>query len=247
MFVIIDIVLLAIFALCLFIGWKRGFIDQIFSLLSGIAAFFTAYFVTPLVAPVVSKHLFLDRISEKISELIHNIGDGISGADLFGTGKANETFCGILEKFGADYDAIKENFAETVSQNADKASDAIAKHVAEPVAYALSYALCFILIFIAALIILWLVKHLLKLTEKLPVIKQANQVLGLIVGGVLGIIIIWVLSVMIKLGLPYLCTVAPKVFPEDLFDRSLILKIMYKLNAVRAMIDFSYIKKLIGV
>ena len=149
--------------------------------------------------------------------------------------------------FGADYDAIQTKFADSVAQQTDKALDGIATHIAEPVSYALSYALCFIIIFVLVLVALWLIKHLLKLTEKLPVIKQANKVLGLVVGGVLGIIIVWVLSIMIKLGLPYLNVVAPTVFTEDLFEKSIILKLTYYLNAVRAMIDFSYIKKLIGV
>ena len=247
MFIIVDIVLVLIFVLCLIIGWKRGFFDQIIGLFSGIIAFFAAYFITPLVAPFVSEKLFFTKISTKAAELIHNIGDGISGAELFGSGKANETFRAILQQFGADYDAIKDKFASAVTSGADKASDAIATHIAEPVSYALAYALCFLLIFILTLVVLWILKHVLKIVDKLPVIKQANEILGLVVGGVIGIIIVWVLSVMLKLGLPYLSTVLPNVFPEDLFERSFILRLVYKLNAVRAMIDFSYIKKLLGV
>jgi uncharacterized membrane protein required for colicin V production len=247
MFIVVDIALVLIFVLCLIIGWKRGFFDQMISLFSGIIAFFAAYFLTPLAAPFVSKHLFLTRISEKASELIRSIGDGIGGADLFGSGKANETFRAILEKFGADYDAIKEKFASAVTEGTDKAAGAIADHIAEPVSYALSYALCFLAIFILTLIALWILKCVLKIADKLPVIKQANALLGLVMGAVTGIIIIWVLSVMLKLGLPYLSNVQPKIFPEDLFERSFVLRLVYKLNAVRAMIDFSYIKKLIGV
>ena len=245
MYIIIDIVLFAIIAICMIIGWIKGFFDQIISLFSGIIAFFAAYFVTPLIAPFISEHLFFTKISEKAAELIYGLEN--NAAELFTTSKANETFRNILERFGADYDAIQTKFADSVAQQTDKALDGIATHIAELVSYALSYALCFIIIFVLVLVALWLIKHLLKLTEKLPVIKQANKVLGLVVGGVLGIIIVWVLSVMIKLGLPYLNVVAPTVFTEDLFEKSIILKLTYYLNAVRAMIDFSYIKKLIGV
>ena len=244
MYIIIDIVLLAIIVICMIIGWVKGFFDQIISLFSGVIAFFVAYFVTPLVAPFVSEHLFYNRISEKAAELIHGL-EG-NAAELFTTSKANETFKNILERFGADYGAIQTKFADSVSQQADKALDGIATHIAEPVSYALSYALCFVVIFILVLVALWIIKHLLKLTEKLPVIKQANKTLGLVVGLILGIVIVWVLSAMIKLGLPYLNVVAPEVFTEDLFERSIILKFTYYLNAVRAMIDFSYIKKLLG-
>ena len=247
MFIIVDIVLVAIIALCMFIGWKRGFIDQILTFFSGLIAFVAAYLLTPLLAPLVSKHLFFTQISQKASELIHNIGDGISGAELFGGGKANETFRAILQRFGADYDVIKEKFASLVSEGSDKASDAIATHIAEPVSLALSYALCFIVIFIAALILLWILKHVLNLAAKLPVIEKANQALGLVFGALIGIIIVWVLSAMIKLCLPYLNILQPEVFPEDLFEKSFVLRLTYYLNAIRSLVDFSYIKKLLGV
>ena len=238
-YIIYDAVLVLIIVLGMIIGYVKGFIDQVLDLLSGIAAFFAAYFLTPLIAPFISRQFLLTEISQKIAELVGGLGEGI-----FGDGAANETFRTITEKFGADYDAIKSEYLTAASQNWKTAGDAIADRIAEPVAMALSYALCFIVIFLLALFILWLIKHLLDLAAKLPVLKHANKFLGLVTGGLLGILIVWVLSLGLKLGLPYLNTLAPAVFPEDLFERSYVLRFAYYLNALRSVFDLSYIKTL---
>lgn len=239
-YIIYDAALAGIIALCMIVGFKKGFIDQILDLVSGIAAFFTAYFVTPLVAPFISKQLFLPKISQKIAEAIGGLGDGI-----FEKGSSNEAFRSMVEKFGADYDVIKDKYMTMASEQWDKAGDAIAEHIAEPVSLSISYALCFVVIFIAALFILWLIKHLLDLAAKLPVLKHANKALGLVAGALLGILVVWVVSLGLKLGLPYLNTLSPDVFPEDLFEKSYLLRFMYFLNILRAKIDFSYIKTMI--
>lgn len=245
MYLAVDAVLVAVIALSAFIGYKKGFIDEILDLVSGIVAFFAAYFLTPLAAPYVNDHFLFDKISQKAADLINGLIAG-SGGDVFGDGSANETFRSIVGKFGADYDVIKDRFTGMMSQQSAKAVSAISTHIAKPVSYALSYALCFIIIFIAALFILWLIKRLLDLAAKLPPLEKANKALGLIVGVLFGILFVWVISVVLKLGLPYLSVMAPSVFPEDLFEKSYVFRAAYYLNALRSMVNISYINKLLG-
>lgn len=238
MYIIVDIILVSIIVLFTIIGYKKGFINQVLDLASGVIAFFAAYFITPLVAPVVSKHLFYDNIAGHISSAINGMreGEGVSG--LFGDGKANEAFREFISRFGADYETVKQNFAANAEQSADETVSGITEHVASPVSYALSYALCFIVIFIAVLILLWVLKHVLDLAAKLPVLKHANKILGLVVGFLFGILVVWVVALVIKLGLPYLNAKAPSVFPEDLVDRSYVLRFSYYINALRPMVGF---------
>ena len=246
MYILIDVVLAAIIVLCMIIGYIKGFIDEVLDLISGVAAFIAAYFITPLVAPFVSKQFFITQISQKAAELIYALRDKAGNIDLFGGGAENEAFRSVLERFGADYGAIKEKFTVMLSEQSDKAVDAIAEHIAEPVSYALSYALCFVVIFVLVLFILWLIKHLLDLAAKLPPLEKANKALGLVVGAMLGILVVWVVSIGVKLGLPYLNVLSPQVFPSDLFERSFVLKFAYQYNVLRLLIGVSDINKLPG-
>ena len=246
MYIVIDIILAAIFIICLIVGWKRGFIDEALRLLSGIIAFFCAYFITPYAAPYVNEHLFYGRISEYTSKVLGGLENGGGASALFGDGEANETFRKFIEKFGADYDQLKQSVIERADQSTEAIVTGLTEKIANPVSYAISYALCFIVIFIAALLVLWLIRHLLNLAAKLPVLKTANKILGLVLGGLLGVLFVWVISALLKLGLPYLTIMAPKIFPEDLFERSIILNLTYYLNVLRGALDFSYIKKLLG-
>ncbi len=243
MYIIVDIVLAAVFAVCLIVGWKRGFIDSALRLLSWVIAFFVAFFVTPRVAPYVNEHVFYGKISSYTEHMLEGMENGGGAEKLFGEGDENSAFREFIEKFGADYDQIKQTAVEKSSEGAHTLVEGITEKIAAPVSYAISYALCFILIFIVSMLLLWLIRHLLDLAAKLPVIKTANKILGLILGGLMGILFVWVLSALLKLGLPYLTIMAPKVFPEDLFERSIILNLTYYLNALRGALDFNNIIK----
>lgn len=242
MYYIIDVVLIAVIAVCMIIGYIKGFIDQVLDLVSGVAALFAAYFLSPLITPFVSERLLYGKIENYTTGALNNIISGAKAPDLFGSGQVNDSFRSFLSNFGADYDAIKAGFMEKATENAEEAVAGITKKIAGPVSYALSYAICFALIFIASLFILWLIKHLLDLAAKIPVLKHANKALGLVAGALLGIIIVWVISFGLKLGLPYLNAVAPKVFPQDLFEKSYVLRLTYYLNVLRMMIE----NKLLG-
>ena len=241
MYIAADAVLLAVIIICAIIGLVKGFINQILDLFSGIAAFFTAYFLSPLLAPFVNSRLFYGPISNYASGVISNMYGSAGVAELFGDGPVNESFRSFIGKFGADYDAIRQSFAEKAAHSAEEAIAGITEKVVSPVSYALAYALCFIVIFISALVLLWLIKHLLNLAAKLPVLKQANKILGLVAGTALGILVVWVITIGLKLALPYLNVMAPSAFPEDLFDKTFLLKFFYNVNVLRPLINISKI------
>lgn len=246
MFILIDVILVAVLVICMIIGWVKGFIDEVLRLLSGLLAFFIALFLTPHIAPVLNDHLFYGRISGYMSEQMDEIDRNNEG-DMLEEGKANDALRALLEKLGADYDEIKESISKRANDGEQALKEGITEKAAKPVSYAISYAICFVVLFLVSLLLLWILRHVLDLAAKLPVIKTANKILGLAVGAVLGILIVWVLSAMLKLGLPYLSVMAPKVFPPDLFERSYVLRLTYYLNALRGAVDFSYIKRLIGI
>jgi uncharacterized membrane protein required for colicin V production len=246
MFIIVDAVLLAVVAICAIVGWKKGFVDRVLTFFSGIIAFFAAYFITPLIAPTVNEKLFYNVLADKTREAISGMAEGVGKAELFGSGDKNAAFREFIAKFGADYDGIKQTFSQKAEEAGEGLVNGITEKIVNPVSYAVSYALCFIVIFILALIIVWIVKKALDLTAKLPVLKTANSALGLVFGILTGVLIVWVLSAAVKLCLPYLHIMQPEIFPEDLFEKSIVLKLTYYLNALRGMIDFDKIKQLLG-
>ena len=73
MFILIDVILVAVLVICMIIGWVKGFIDEVLRLLSGLLAFFIALFLTPHIAPVLNDHLFYGRISGYMSEQMDEI------------------------------------------------------------------------------------------------------------------------------------------------------------------------------
>ena len=74
MFIIVDILIVAIVALCLYIGFKKGFIYQLADLLSFVIAFIVAWFLGPLLAEHIKFYNLEDSLLEAMAQpLINNL------------------------------------------------------------------------------------------------------------------------------------------------------------------------------
>ena len=74
MFIIVDILIVAIVALCLYIGFKKGFIYQLADLLSFVIAFVVAWFLGPLLAEHIKFYTLEDSLLEAMAQpLINNL------------------------------------------------------------------------------------------------------------------------------------------------------------------------------
>ena len=97
MHIIIDVILAAILVIFIIIGWKKGFIDMIMRLLSGLIAFLCALLLTPKIAPVVNDKLFYNSISNYMSSAIEKINGENGEGELFKSGDANDSFRALLD------------------------------------------------------------------------------------------------------------------------------------------------------
>ena len=71
MSIITDIILIAVFFLCIFLGWKKGFVKTLSGFVAYIVSFILANALDDLVAPLVRK---LPFISNMITEGAADVG-----------------------------------------------------------------------------------------------------------------------------------------------------------------------------
>ncbi len=176
------LVVILIMAWSIFRGYTKGFLRIIYSLVAWIVVVFLAAAATPYVSQMISDKT---SIGEKVYDTTYN--------------KISTT---IQEKDQPQEDSL-ENLGIKVPKNvADKlfketgVYDTIAGNVSNLAVNGVSFVLL-LLIFALALKILF---QIIKVVEKIPVIGGMNKSLGVLLGAVKGIILIWLLFAIVALN-----------------------------------------------
>lgn len=188
------ILVILIIATAALIGWKRGLISVIFGLVSMIAALILATIFGPKLSDLIQtktevKAKLAVKLSEtlKLDELALEFPDG-------------EGFMEKLELPTVLTDMLHtEGLSEKLNLNnlAETASTKVAESISNFLAGLALAAVCYIIVFLVALIILNCLRGVLNIFSKLPLLKEANALGGLVLGLVQGILIIWILFAVV--------------------------------------------------
>ena len=169
--ILIDIVVISILLLNIIMGYKKGLINVIFS----ICAFLIAIVITLVLYKPVSNIIIENTdIKQNIKTMIIN------------NKKEEQT----QEKKQNNIYTYIEN---TVQNVADEAKDKAVETMAETIATKAIEIITCVILFILTRIILIVLKFLTKTIEHLPIIKQCNEIGGLIYGILKGLIIIYLI------------------------------------------------------
>ena len=178
---LVDLIIIAIMALCIFLGYKRGLIGVAFKIVSF------------LIALVVTVILYIP-----VSNFVINntqIDDSIKNA--------------IVEKFAEE--KIVENKEESAMPNMiveyiDSYTTDVKNVGIEVVAQNISVILVKLMVglvlFLVVRIALIFVKAIISVVEKIPVLKQFNKAGGIIYGILEGLIIIYIILTIISVISP---------------------------------------------
>lgn len=187
---VIDILLLVIFALLVFRGWRRGFMKSVLSLgrlvLSVIITIaFGSTFAAWLDERFINPPVF-EKVYAKFSGIAADVTATAEGGVDALVEKIPEAFRGYLDLESldpsAEINALVEQWSHTV---ADSISGVIAA------------VLGFILLFILSFLVLTLVIFIVGKVAKLPAIKTVDKLLGLLVGIFSGSVAVIIISVVL--------------------------------------------------
>jgi len=227
--VIIDIVLLAVLALFVIGGYKKGFIKSVSGIIALVVAFYGAGFVAerysqkfaPMLEPFVSA--VVDKsVSQTRKEYIEEAGelpdeenelDTIGYESLLNLGIFKGTATKIIED-------LKEDLAY--------AGQSLKTAVANKLTHSFSYILTFAVVFLLLIILLTILLNLLNLAFKLPGLDLLNSAGGMALGAVKGLLVLFAVAwAMRYLG---------KVFPEDTLNNTYFLRFLMSNNLLAAFL-----------
>ena len=205
---LMDIIFIAIIVLSVICGVKRGIIKTVLS----ISSFFVS-----IVAALLLYNPFMDLLSSNPAA-----AQWLSAAE--GSIKAAVAPAINLEKLMSEGDAFKYIIgSDMLSQGAD----AIAEALAEAVIHLITVVLFIIII----KLLVSLLFGVFKVAAKMPVIKQANGLIGGLLGLVMGVFICWIAAAVMGLavGQPGFAWVS------DGINTSILAKYLFKSNIIFAI------------
>ena len=209
--IILDIVILAILALSIFFGYKKGLIGVVFNL----CAFIVAIIITWILYTPVTNAII------KNTEIDDNIKNAIVEKGFIKNDDKKEEQDGV-NKY------INEYVTTPISNTANDVVEETAKVVSEKVV-AIGVA---ILLFIVVRIGLILLKFVIEGIARLPIIKQFDKAGGIVYGGIRGMFIIYIFLAILF----FIMSVNNSGMIADLINTSLISKIIYANNLILKII-----------
>ena len=184
---ILTIIILAVFALCVFSGYTKGFLKTAFSLVSWIIVLVLCNFATPIVTELLVQNTDIEvvvqaAVEEQMMAAIEQVGEGYD-------------VTGIEASLPAELKTLllgdKENIMELLLSSA-------APMDLTPVVDGIVGILGFVITVILLRIAMVIVEFLLGVVAKLPLIGPMDKLLGIACGGVKGLIWCWVILAVVS-------------------------------------------------
>lgn len=187
---IVDIIIIAILALCVIFGYKRGLIGVAFKFLSLIIAIVLALLLYKPVANFVINNTGIDEEIEK------TIAKNIDFSKY-----ENKTEKEIIEESNMPQVVVNQ-IKKSIDTTIDTAKESVEKTVTRQLSNSIINIAILIILFIVIKIILLVINLVGDVISKLPLIKQFNKLGGTIYGILEGAIIVYGILALILIVTP---------------------------------------------
>lgn len=185
---ILTILILAVFALCVFSGYKKGFLKTAFSLVSWILVLVLCNFATPIVTDLLVQNTDVEVIVQTTVETemmaaIEQMGEGydISGLEAALPAELKTLLLG-------DKESVMDLFLSST-----------APMDLSPVVDGIVGVLGFVVTVILLRIAMVIVEFVIGIVGKLPLIGPMDKLLGIACGGAKGLIWCWVILAVVSI------------------------------------------------
>ena len=214
---VLDGLMIVLIALCVWAGYHRGFVRTV----GGLIALIVAVLAATVFSGPLSKSVYTNFVQPQVLTTLEQQieGEALPSAEELDTALQSlpPLVTTVLEHEGLDSGAA---ILRKVGETGEPAAETITRKVITPVVLPLIQLLCSVILFALAYILTCIVVRALNVVTKLPLLKQANNVLGLFAGAINGCL--WVLFAVRVLYALALLDVAPWLTTALLEDTMLV-------------------------
>jgi len=203
--IILDIILIAIMAISIFFGYKRGLVKVAVKLCALLVAIAVSIVFYKPVSDLIIKNTQFDETIENI--IIEN-----------GTEK--------LEENNVEQENLLQNMQEYVGNTITQTKNEIVENAAKEISIRLINILVIVSLFIGTRLLLVLLVLISDLITNIPIIKQFNELGGILYGVIRGVAVIYLLLAIVFL----IVSVTANSNILNIINSSIITKFMYENN-----------------
>lgn len=211
--IIVDLIIIAIVLLFVFIGYKKGLTGSLIKLLSFVIAVALAFMLYKPVANAIIENTEIDdNIKEAITRTFNQEDNN--------------------EKEGEKNTPL--TMVENINNEIENATNEVKTTIIEETTKTIINVASAIVIYIIVRIILLIVSLFASQITKLPLIKQADEIGGIVYGAVEGIVIVYIaLSIISLISVIWVDNIAvtaitKSVLGNMLYNNNIILKLLFK-------------------
>lgn len=221
MAIAIDLVLLIVILLFVFLGYRKGALATLISLVGGIAAVFLALLLAAPIGNALADRYVAPALKAPICEVLtENVTGELSPSALMSDPPEElEGLISALDLSAADFEGVQH------------LPDALADAIARPAASTLCFAVSFLALFFLFSVLVRILISLAKKFNKIPVLGTANRVIGLLLGLIHGLLLAWALACGIHLLMPYLSAPGGLLFGFS-EESTLLYRVLFRLNPI---------------
>lgn len=198
---ILDGVVILIFLLAIWLGYRRGFIKSTIRLVGCVVAVALAWGLSAPISSGIYDKMISDSIESKIASQIEKTGT--QSVDNALTGVLDELPSAVtnaLKLFDLGTpEQIKSKLDGSIDESAQQLSRTIENKVVRPAAISMLRILCFFILFIIFMVLAGIASAAIGRVFRLPVLRQTDGALGAIFGALQGVLIVFVAVSVISL------------------------------------------------
>ncbi len=208
----IDLILIAVFGVTVFIGYRKGFLRTVLGFGRLLATILLTYTFGKPFSAWIDNRFVRPRIYESVKEKLTELADSAEG---------NVT--AFLDNFPVRYRLFADTASADTSGGVDGLVEQYAPAISTKISQLLATVIGYILLFILLYLIISLVVHLTGKLADLPIIRGIDRFLGAAVGVINGVLLTCLIATILY-GIMYL---TDKV---GLYERSVVFKFLYELR-----------------
>lgn len=226
--VIVDLLIAAVLALCLYLGWSKGMVRGLLTLAGTILAFLVASQIGDIASDLIVEHIVRPATHAVLEQhIIEWDAESLAAAPLEAISQAIEAIENDLVREKAKELLSSVNLPngeiaqETALRISSNVVDTVLDGVVQDILSAIICIVCFAVLSIALRPVIWIIEQ----AFELPLLHQINQLGGLLSGTVRGILLVLIAVWAVRLTGMYLT--------DDVVSGSYLLKLAVQcLNAV---------------
>jgi uncharacterized membrane protein required for colicin V production len=238
MHILIDAILIIVFALTVIHYYRIGFVKALISVcklfVSLAVAFALATHVGSLISEKVIYKPVLTTVTNTVEGIVENLSENADASEI--VDKLPESFKIFLDSSDVSLDDAGGSLAGQVIS--DEIVSTISGNIAEKISKIISNVIAFLILFAVSMIALTILAFVLDKLCMLPILKQTNKVLGIIFGVFSGAFNVFAACTVITLILHLIGVSSPELSAEAMKEKTIVYSLIENIDMSYMILTF---------